>query len=91
MPELLATQVGNNTIYIEAEPIYGSEQTTSLDETFERAGNALQHAKATITSIATSMVGTIADVKGVTKAEEFPFLTRRTGTCSVSTCIVSNT
>ena len=71
MAELLVATVDNHPIYIEAEPTYGSEQTTSLDEAVERAGDALEQARTTIVSVATSMVGAVTDLANATQPNEF--------------------
>ena len=60
MPQLLPVTIDGETIYIEAEPAYGSEETgAAVDEALDRAAEAFVGAQTTVTSVAKGMVGAI--------------------------------
>ncbi len=52
MPNLLPVAINGHTIYIEAEPTYGIEDTTSADKALDQAEDAFERAKTTVTSMA---------------------------------------
>jgi hypothetical protein len=71
MSTILSTNVDGHTVYIEAEALYGSEETTSAGETLEKAHDAFEQAKTTITSVTKSMVSAIQMMEQSVMPDEF--------------------
>lgn len=71
MARLLPTVIDGETVYIEIEGTYGSEETTSADEALEKAKDAFERAKVTIISVAKSMVSVIQTIDEAVTPDEF--------------------
>jgi len=71
MPDLLPVTIDGHTIYIETESTYGSEDTTSVEETVQRAGDAFVRAQATVTAVAKGMVEAVRRLDRASTPDEF--------------------
>lgn len=71
MSNLLAVDVDGETIYIEVEEEYGSEDTTNVNEALDKAKDAFEHAKTTITSVSKSVVKAIKKMDEALTPDEF--------------------
>lgn len=72
MSTLLKTIVEGETVYIEAEPSYGSEQTGFPREVLEeKAKEAFEQAKTTITCVTKSMITAIRSMEKAVTPDEF--------------------
>jgi hypothetical protein len=71
MSNLIPVIIDDQTIYVEVERTYGSEETTSLDEVRHKVEDAFEHAKTTITSVAKSMAGSIRSLDQALAPHEF--------------------
>ena len=71
MSRLLEVNIDGETILIEAESIYGSEETTSADQTLARTQQAFERAKVTVTSIAKSMASSIKKLDEAVTPDQF--------------------
>jgi len=71
MSQLLEVAIDGETILIEAEPTFGSEQTTSADQALMKTQEAFERAKITVTSIAKSMAGSIKKLDDAVTPDQF--------------------
>lgn len=62
MPNLLPVAINGHTIYIEAEPTYGIEDTTSADKALDQAEDAFERAKTTVTSMGQGLFSCCSEV-----------------------------
>ena len=63
--------IEGETVYLEVEPAFGSEKTTSASKTLERTKDAFEQAKTTVISIAKSMVSDLQKLDQKVTPDEF--------------------
>jgi Trypsin-co-occurring domain 1 len=71
MSKVLATSVNGETVYIEVEGAYGSEETAAVGETLEKARDAFEQAKTTIVNVTKSMISAIQTLERETAPDQF--------------------
>jgi hypothetical protein len=71
MAKLLPISIDGEIVYVEVEAAYGSEQTSAVDQVLDRAEDAFERAKVTITSVSKSIVGAILALDKAVTPNEF--------------------
>lgn len=67
----LKVNIGGEVVYFEVEPTFGSEKTSAMSTALERAEDAFERAKKTVTSIASSMVSDLQKLDQKITPDEF--------------------
>jgi Trypsin-co-occurring domain 1 len=71
MSTSIPVMIDGQTIYVEVEKTYGSEDTTSLDKTLERVQDTFDQAKSTIVCVARGTVEAIRTMDQLLIPDEF--------------------
>ncbi len=71
MEEPLKTVVDGVDIFIEVEPVYGSQRTSASDKALDQADKALENAKNTITTMGKTLVQAIRSFDEQITPDEF--------------------
>lgn len=66
----LSVQINGQEVLIEAEPVYGSEDT-GVDDVVQKAQDAFERATTTISNVSKSMVQAVRSLQGENRPNEF--------------------
>ncbi len=71
MSDIIPVEVDDQTIYLEVDQRFGSEETSAIGKTIDVAQDAFEHARTTIITVAKSMVGAVRQLDQSMAPDEF--------------------